>query len=212
MEQSETTPWISNYVVSVLLDAEDAGYKTVLDRSKYIEQEELNLKNSLASLEVLLDKDRLTVAKENLFSSLVFLNRLDPKANYKEYFYAIDKRLKSKTIKDKLLRALLISKLGITNELGIADTVLQYASKTILGGMYWTNRQLADQQLGVFLRPNETNTENTLLAYRVLKTIGEQESVLEQIRNYFFSHSGNKAVGVIYMSLHVLYKPSFLIC
>ncbi|WP_223583625.1 alpha-2-macroglobulin family protein [Sphingobacterium sp. GVS05A] len=202
--KSETTPWISNYVVSVLLDAEDAGYKTVLDRSKYIEQEELNLKNSLASLEVLLDKDRLTVAKENLFSSLVFLNRLDPKANYKEYFYAIDKRLKSKTIKDKLLRALLISKLGITNEVGIADTVLQYASKTILGGMYWTNRQLADQKLGIFLRPNETNTENTLLAYRVLKTIGKQESVLEQIRNYFFAQRQQGSWSNIYESSRII--------
>ena len=37
------------------------------------------------------------------------------------------------------------------------------------------------------MNPTETHTENTLLAYAALKTMGGRESDLELIRNYFFA-------------------------
>jgi uncharacterized protein YfaS (alpha-2-macroglobulin family) len=201
-DKSETVSWISNYVISVLLDAEEAGYQVALDKAYYTEREQTLLKNSLASLDLLLDKDKLTVAKENLFGSLVFLNRLDPKADYKQYFNEIDAKLKSKSTRDKLLRYLLISKLGIT-DVHAADSVLKYASKTILGGLYWTSGVTAEKEL-LFARPTETNTENTLLAYSVLKSIGGHEADLENIRNYFFAQRQNNRWSNIYESSRII--------
>jgi len=201
--KSETVAWISSYVVSTLLDAEEAGYKTTLDRKQYIEQEELGLKRSLASLDVLLDKDKLTVAKEGLFTSLLFLNRLDPTTDYKGYFSQIDAKLKSKSIKDKLLKYLLAYKLGVA-EGTAADTVLMYASKTILGGMYWTTGQPSEKNDRIFIRPTETNTENTLLAYAVLKAAGGYQSDLEHIRNYFFAQRQNGHWANIYESARII--------
>lgn len=201
-DKSETVSWISNYVISVLLDAEEAGYQVVLDKAYYTEREQALLKNSLASLDLLLDKDKLQTAKENLFGSLVFLNRLDPKADYRHYFNEIDAKLKSKSTKDKLLRYLLISKLGIA-DVHAADSVLKYASKTILGGLYWTSGVIAEKEV-LFARPTETNTENTLLAYSVLKSIGGHEADLENIRNYFFAQRQNNRWSNIYESSRII--------
>ncbi len=201
--KSETVSWISNYVVSVLLDAEDAGYRTGLTRRLYIEREEESLKRSLASLDVLWNKDKLNMAKEGLFNALVFLNRLDPKTDYKHYFLAIDGKLKSKSTKDILLKYLLMAKLGIADA-HAADTVLKYASKTILGGMYWTSGGVSDKNERIFLNPTETHTENTLLAYAVLKTIGGHESDLELIRNYFFAQKQRGNWSNIYESSRII--------
>ncbi|AIM37029.1 hypothetical protein KO02_10240 [Sphingobacterium sp. ML3W] len=201
--KGETVTWISNYVVSVLLDAEDAGYRTDLTRKLYIEREEESLKRSLASLDVLWNKDKLNMAKEGLFNSLVFLNRLDPNTDYKNYFLAIDGKLKSKSTKDMLLKYLLMAKLGVTDA-HAADTVLKYASKTILGGMYWTARKASDKNERVFLNPTETHTENTLLAYEVLKTIGGHEPDLELIRNYFFAQKQQGNWNNIYESSRII--------
>jgi len=201
--KSETVSWISNYVVSVLLDAEDAGYRTGLTRRLYIEREEESLKRSLASLDVLWNKDKLNMAKEGLFNALVFLNRLDPKTDYKHYFLAIDGKLKSKSTKDILLKYLLMAKLGIADA-HAADTVLKYASKTILGGMYWTSGGVSDKNERIFLNPTETYTENTLLAYAVLRTIGGHESDLELIRNYFFAQKQRGNWSNIYESSRII--------
>jgi TonB-dependent SusC/RagA subfamily outer membrane receptor len=201
--KSETVSWISNYVLGVLLDAEDAGYQTTLVRKQYIEREEDGLKNSLASLDVLWNKDKLSIAQEGLFSSLLFLNRLDPKTDYKNYFFAIDGKLKSKSTKDILLKYLLMAKMGIADA-HAADTVLKYASKTILGGMYWSSRQVSDNKERIFMNPTETHTENTLLAYAALKTMGGRESDLELIRNYFFAQKQQGNWSNIYESSRII--------
>ncbi|WP_312482740.1 alpha-2-macroglobulin family protein [Sphingobacterium multivorum] len=201
--KSETVTWISNYVIGVLLDAREAGYQVEIDTEIYAEREKTMLKSSLASLDVLLDKDKLHGAKENLFSSLIYLLRLDTKADYKDYFFEIDTKLKSKTIKDKLLKYLLISKLGL-KDLHAADTVLKYASKAVLGGLYWTSGTTTDQKGGFFMRPTETNTVNTLLAYGVLKSIGGHDSDLENIRNYFFAQRQQNQWYNIYESSRII--------
>jgi hypothetical protein len=201
--RSETVAWISNYVIEVLLDAREAGYEVQIDTEIYADREKSMLKSSLASLDLLLDKDKLYGAKENLFNSLMFLVRLDPKTDYKDYFFQIDTKLKSKTIKDKLLKYLLISKLGIADE-HAADTVLKYASNTLLGGLYWTSATPTNQDGRLFMRPTETNTENTLLAYRLLKSIGGHESDLENIRNYFFAQRQHNQWSNIYESSRII--------
>lgn len=201
--KSETVTWISNYVIGVLLDAREAGYQVEIDTESYAEREKALLKSSLASLDFLLDKDQLHGAKENLFSSLLYLLRLDPKTDYKDYFFEIDTKLKSKTIKDKLLKYLLISKLGLKDS-HAADTILKYASKTILGGLYWTSGTTTDQKGRFFMRPTETNTENTLLAYHVLRSIGGHDSDLENIRNYFFAQRQQNQWYNIYESSRII--------
>ncbi len=201
--KSETVTWISNYVVGVLLDAREAGYQVEIDTEIYAEREKTLLKSSLASLDLLVDKDKLHGAKENLFSSLIYLLRLDPKTDYKSYFFEIDTKLKSKTIKDKLLKYLLISKLGLKDS-HAADTVLKYSSKAILGGIYWTSGATTNQKGGFFMRPTETNTENTLLAYNVLKSIGGHDSDLENIRNYFFAQRQQNQWYNIYESSRII--------
>jgi hypothetical protein len=181
--KSETVTWISNYVIGVLLDAREAGYQVEIDTEIYAEREKTMLK--AAWLRWIFYWIKISfMGPKRICLALIYLLRLDPKADYKDYFFEIDTKLKSKTIKDKLLKYLLISKLGLKDS-HAADTVLKYSSKAVLGGLYWTSGTTTDQKGRSFMRPTETNTENTLLAYGVLKSIGGHDSDLENIRNYF---------------------------
>jgi uncharacterized protein YfaS (alpha-2-macroglobulin family) len=54
------------------------------------------------------------------------------------------------------------------------------------------------------MRPTETNTENTLLAYGVLKSIGGHDSDLENIRNYFFAQRQQNQWYNIYESSRII--------
>lgn len=195
--KSESVLWISKHIINALLEAEEAGYKTGLDKNSLASIFEQDLKNSLSELPFVADR-RAPFAKGELLDRLILLKRLNASVDYKGYLYNIDSQLESQTIQDKLKTMLVISSISSQDSIKV-DSLMNYSNKTILGSLYWGESNNSSLPRYIY-RPYETNTESTLLAYRVLKNIGGYEKELESIRNYFFEQRQNNTWNNIYES------------
>lgn len=185
--RDKTEFWISKQIVSAMLDAEDAGYKTDFDKYTLSIAFDQELKNALSELN-LADKKQLWFAKQELLDRLVYLKRMNAPIDYHAYFKSIDSQLKSNTITDKLKTMHAMSAIGLEKEICV-DSLMQCAKKTMLGSVYWGDRIERDN---FFFRmptlPYENNIENTLIAYNILKNIGGHGDELVKIQNYFFEN------------------------
>jgi len=184
--KEKTVSWISKQVISAMLDAENAGYKTNLNKNILCNTFEAELKDGLANLR-LTTPDRIPLAKQELLDRLMLLKRMNAPIDYALYFKQINEQLKNLTVTDRLRSMLTMSAIGLINQIDI-DSLMQESHKTMLGTMYWGNTKEGDKQSRSFILPYENNTENTLIAYRLLKSIGGHETELNNIRNYFFEH------------------------
>lgn len=200
--KSESVMWISKHIINALLDADEAGYKTELDKHTLALAFEQELKNSLSSLPLTVDK-KLPYAKGELLDRLIFLKRLNAAVDYKTYLYQVDSQLENSTARDNLKTMLVMSSIGLQDSIRI-DSLMHYSDKTILGSLYWGEKKKGKSQLRYFYSPDETNTENTLLAYQILKNLGGHEKELESIRNYFFEQRQNNTWNNIYESSHII--------
>lgn len=200
--KSESVMWISKHVINALLDADEAGYKTELDKHTLALAFEQELKNSLSSLPLTVDK-KLPYAKGELLDRLIFLKRLNAAVDYKTYLYQVDSQLENSTARDNLKRMLVMSSIGLQDSIRV-DSLMHYSDKTILGSLYWGEKKKGKSQLRYFYSPDETNTENTLLAYQILKNLGRHEKELESIRNYFFEQRQNNTWSNIYESSRII--------
>lgn len=200
--KSESVMWISKHVINALLDADEAGYKTELDKHTLALAFEQELKNSLSSLPLTVDK-KLPYAKGELLDRLIFLKRLNAAVDYKTYLYQVDSQLENSTARDNLKTMLVMSSIGLQDSIRI-DSLMHYSNKTILGSLYWGEKKKGKSQLRYFYSPDETNTENTLLAYQILKNLGRHEKELESIRNYFFEQRQNNTWNNIYESSRIV--------
>lgn len=200
--KSESVMWISKHVINALLDADEAGYKTELDKHTLALAFEQELKNSLSSLPLTVDK-KLPYAKGELLDRLIFLKRLNAAVDYKTYLYQVDSQLENSTARDNLKTMLVMSSIGLQDSIRI-DSLMHYSDKTILGSLYWGEKKKGKSQLRYFYSPDETNTENTLLVYQILKNLGGHEKELESIRNYFFEQRQNNIWNNIYESSRIV--------
>lgn len=189
--RDKTEFWISKQVLSAMLDAEEAGYKTNIDTytlSVFFEQ---NLKNALSDSKVI-DKRKLHYAKQELLDHLIYLKRMGASIDYPAYFRSIDAQLISHTTTDKLKTMYAMSVIGLSKEINM-DSLMQYSRKTMLGAVYWSDVPNRDDAFGIPDSPYKNDIENTLMAYNILKHIGGREDDLVKIRNYFFEkrHGGS---------------------
>lgn len=187
--KSESVMWISKHVINALLDADEAGYKTELDKYTLALAFEQELKNSLSSIPLTVNK-KLPYAKGELLDRLIFLKRLNAAVDYKAYLYQVNSQLENSTARDNLKTMLVMSSIGLQDSIRM-DSLMHYSDKTILGSLYWGENKKGKPQSGYFYRPDETNTENTLLAYQILKNLGGHGNELESILNYFFEQRQN---------------------
>lgn len=181
---SESVGWISHHILNTLLDAEKAGYSIDLDKvalSLFVEKQ---LQKGLSDLPWVVDNGNPRV-KGELLNLLILLHRLDASVDYKAYLSRINEQLENSSVKDKLKVLFLMTSIGQKDEVAI-DSLLYDSSQSILGSLYWAEPQKANSQLRHFHRPYETNTENTLLAYQILKNKGGHQEELTKIQNYFF--------------------------
>lgn len=200
--KSGSVMWISQHVTGALLDAEEAGYKTGLNKQALASTLEQELKDGLSALSLAVDK-KLPHAKGELLDRLLFLKRLDAPIDYNAYLREIDSRLKSQTTRDKLKTMLAMSVTGQQESIRM-DSLMHYSDKTILGSLYWGEEKINKPHYRYFYRPYETNTENTLLAYQILRNTGGYEKLLEGIRNYFFEQRQNNTWNNIYESSRIV--------
>jgi len=182
---SKTEFWISKQIVNAMLEAEKAGFKTETDTLKLRLVLEQQLKDGLTKLPMMAPNEG-SFAKQELLDRLILLKKLNAPVDYPAYYAQVDKQLKSKTINDKLKEMLLFSALGLNDKINI-DTLMYYSHKTMLGSMFWGEKK-ENKNSYTFQSPYINNIENTLMAYSILKNLGNHEPELEKIRNYFFEN------------------------
>lgn len=200
--KSESVMWISEHILNALLDAEEAGYETQLDKQALAATFEKELKNNLSHLPWVVN-NKSPYIKEVLLDRLILLKKLEAPLDYEAYLYEINAQLKDRTTKERLKTMLTMASTGQVNAIE-ADSLMHYSSKTILGSLYWGEKKEQMHQPRFFYLPQETNIENTLLAYQILKRMGGYEKELESLRNYFFEQRQRNTWNNIYESSRII--------
>ena len=180
----DSEAWISKQVINALLDAKDRGYEVNLKTEAAARQFESILKLGIADLPLAV-RDKLPYAKQELLDRLIILKRLDAKIDYLSYFAQIEARLQNNTTADRLKSMLAMSIIGMEDKIEV-DSLMKYSQKTLLGSIFWSNTDDMRPSPRTFMLPYVSNMENTLMAYTILKNIGNHESELEKIRSYIF--------------------------
>lgn len=200
--REETEFWISKQIISAMLCAEDAGYKTDFDKRALSIAFEQELVNALSELKFA-DKKKLRLAKQKLLDQLVYLKQMNAPIDYRAYFNSIDSQLKSNTTTDKIKTMHVMSVIGLEQEICV-DSLMQYAKKTMLGSMYWADTVERSSLFRMPIFPDENEIENTLIAYNILKNIGDHEKELVKIQNYFFESRHNGSWRNTYESSRII--------
>ena len=151
--------WITAHVQEALAMAKNAQYPV-----KYQEQKLIDY--LVYQLEKANSPDKLT--------SLETLHQLQAKVDYNRYVQEFQKK-KNNSLEEQLRLTRLQQLLQLPAPL---DTLRKYQKQTMLGGMYW-----GETKYSLF----DNNITNTLLAYEILKTAGNHERELAQIRAYLLS-------------------------
>ena len=158
---SEEQDWISLHVLEALVWAEQAGFKTSLDKGQIIDKLVWELeKNEEFYLQIRM---------------LKILHLLDGQVDYPGYLKKLEKSRKLSF--NSLLHLMEIKELrGIKYK---ADTLEIFKTETLLGNIYYSEERQGTTVM-------DKDIENTLLAYRILKadTLANAET-LGKIRNYF---------------------------
>lgn len=178
--REQTELWISQQVVEALLDAEAEGYSTRLDRQAVTDAliADLNRRMSAAAA------DTTGMRKAGLLSMLDVLRKLDAKIDYPRYGTFIAS-IPDVTLGNRLRTAELLMRLT-PDVRPDADSLLALASETMMGSLYWREKQTPQPMPRRYMQPNLNEIENTLTAYRILRAAGGHEQELEKVRNYFF--------------------------
>lgn len=182
--KNQTDFWVSKQVLSALLDAEEAGYVTDLNKEQLSTALEQELKSTLEALKRL-PKTSLRGGKSMLLDELMLLKRLGASIDYVGYLKTIDGQLKNQSAADQL--KVWNATLALDPEQRLTESVMTKDSKrTLLGSIYWGDRENDVNLLRMALLPFDNSIENTLIAYEMLKKLGAREELLKSIRHYFF--------------------------
>lgn len=181
--QSSTEFWISAQVIEAMLEADKEGYVTNFQWSEVADKllPEVNRVLSANSVS-LFDTDPF--AKRNILRRLTLLRSLNASIDYEGYYKALS-NLKDHSLTDKLLMMEYLIAIDRKQEVN-RDTLMHYAQKTIMGSMYWGEKEEPGSMARHFMLPYRNNVEPTLVAYRILRSLGGYDKEMEQTRNYFF--------------------------
>lgn len=182
--KGNTENWITNQVIYAFLEAEEAGFKTGLDITKWGERLIGELKTGISSLK-LTPHDKIPYAKQGLLDHLIHLKRIDAQIEYAQYFEQIDKQLPSITVADKLKTMEALAAIGMQDKINM-DSLMYYSHQTMLGSTFWGENKDEHSLYRGFILPYNTNTTQTLIAYKILRAVGGYEKEMENVRNYFF--------------------------
>lgn len=200
--KDKTEFWISRQVVSALLDAEEAGFTSGLDRNELRSALIRELKSGISSLQ-LTTSDRVPLAKQELLSRLIMLKQLHAPIEYDDYLEQIHTQLPSRNITDRLKTMEARAVIGQKDEINM-DSLMYYSHKTMLGSMFWGDAEERPFFYGRFLLPFNNNTDNTLIAYKILKEVGGYEKEMEQVRNFFFERRQGGSWANTYESSRII--------
>lgn len=155
---NEIVPWISLHAAEALLEAEAGGYQSGINKNMLIDYLTINLESYRG-----IDK----------LSSLILLQRLGAKAEFRKYTDSLEKKHTDMSLYEQLRLLLLKQQLGMTISL---DTLAKKYRSTLFGNRYWgeDNYRFFDNAV-----------QNSLLMYQLMKRQGGYEASLQKIRNYF---------------------------
>lgn len=166
-KNGEQKYWTTNYVLSALLRAADAGYpvKAMKKGLQFLQSQlsQMNDEDYLLSLE--------TLTKAGVKVDLARLQK-EPVGTSQDDLLHI-----------KLLRQQLLQAHQLPYSL---DTLFKYRRTTANGGSFWAGREIFGFS---GYRIADCSTQNTLIAYTMLKKTGQSEE-LRKIRRYFLSTRG----------------------
>ncbi|WP_161888358.1 carboxypeptidase-like regulatory domain-containing protein [Pontibacter russatus] len=175
-EQGPAYAWITSHASQALLMAKQEGYNP-----NYKEEE---LKDYL----VYVLEGNHTFEK---ITALETLHQLKAEVDYPRYLKELSKQ-KHLNLEERLRLILLQQQHDLPVQL---DTLQKYKQQTMLGGLYW-----GDKKWSLF----NNNISNTLLAYKILRNLGNYERELAQIRAYLLSERGTGHWRNTYESARVL--------
>lgn len=176
--------WISQQVLSALLDAEEAGYRLKIDKELVSATLQRQVDQALNDLH-LVGHRPLPLAKRELLEHLMTLKRLNATIDYADYFRSIDGALKSRTSADKLKTMETLLTLGQKERIN-RDSLMACAQQTLLGSVFFGESFKPMGWRMIVEHPQESVAEQTLVGYRLLKAIGASDQELNRVRNYFF--------------------------
>ena len=179
--QDNTELWISKQIVEALLDAEADGYKVNLNKQGALDALVRELNRRLSTVKEASDDHFI---KQELLNVLELLRKLDAKIDYDQYFRLVSS-LPDITVNDRLRSMQMALLLDIHDKPQI-NSLLNLSSETMLGSIYWGEKEKEGIYPRHFMLPNINTAENTLVAYRILRETGGYDKKLEKIRNYFF--------------------------
>ena len=200
--KGDTEFWISEQVLNALFEADKAGYNTSLDKLQLINLFENELKQALSALQ-LTTPAKAPLAKQGLLDRLLSLKRLDAPLDYKGYFQQINEQLENRNVTDLLKTMEAMCAIGLKDEVNV-DSLMYYSRKTMLGSMFWGDVKEESGFYRHFMLPYNSNTNNTLIAYNILKAIGGYETEMEKVRNYFFERRQGNGWANTYESSRII--------
>lgn len=162
--ENDPAMWISLHVTEALLQAEAMGYTFTLVKQPIIDY---------------LVYNQASFYREDKVRSLLLLQQLQAKADFKAYADSIAKYIKPTTLYQKLQWIKAQQQLGLPVN---TDSVLLWSSRTMLGNLYW-----GEEGYRFF----DNAVQNTLLAYAILRKKGGQEALLKKMRYYFLEKRKN---------------------
>jgi len=201
--KDKTEYWISKQIIDAMLEAEAAGFKIDFDKNMIGQFFEKEIKKGLFDLSLVVSYSYTPMAKTEMLDRLIYLKKLNAPIDYEAYFKQIDGLLKSKTTFEKLKTMQAMSVIGLEKNIN-TDSLMHFSHKTMLGSLYWGDNEKNIQARYRFIKPYQNNTETTLIAYNILKSLGGYESELEQIQNYFFERRHDAAWENTYESSRII--------
>lgn len=156
--ENDPSLWITLHVTEALLQAETMGYIVMLAKQPIIDY---------------LVYNQASFYREDKVRSLLLLQQLQAKADFKTYADSIAKHIKPTTLYQKLQWIAAQQQLGLPVN---TDSVLLWSSRTMMGNLYW-----GEEGYRFF----DNAVQNTLLAYAILRKRGGQEALLKKMRYYF---------------------------
>lgn len=183
--------WISAHVIEALTAAVDAGYQVDFNRRAATQALLLDLRRVYTT-----DSADMAPRKISWWTSLLALKTLDADIDYRKFVEAVDSIPGHDNLHERLLslRARQVTGLPVT-----IDSLMRHSQRTTLGGLFWS-----DPTARIHLYPNLGDIPNTLLAYRVLRDMGNQVERVAAVQNYFFEVRQPRSWGNTYLSSRVL--------
>jgi alpha-2-macroglobulin len=150
--------WISLHVIEALLQAEAMGYTVGIAKQPIIDY---------------LVYHQESFYREDKIRSLLLLQQLQAKADFKKYADSIAAHFKPNSLYQKLQWMSAQQQLGLPVNV---DSVAHWPNRTLFGNLYW-----GEEGYRFF----DNAVQNTLLAYSILRRQGGHGAMLKKIRYYF---------------------------